>query len=260
LWAATLVALANFVAMLATVGRRYGRFLKSIMLSSPKGPRLDWRKDILPMQWRVSLSWLSGYFTFSLFTPVLFHYHGPVVAGQMGMTWAFVAALTSVASSWITPKAPTFGILIAQKEYARLDEMFWHLTKVVIAVTALGAVCIWGMVYGLNQLNHPYAFRVLSPLATSYLLLATVVLASGLPMSTYLRAHKKEPLLGLSLVGGMATGIAVIVLGKYSSVEYVALGYLLVMIATLPFLAWIWRVKRAEWHSLHQQGKSHSMA
>lgn len=249
LWVTSIIGTVALLVMLLTTGRRYAGFIRTIMFGQPLGPRLDWRVDILPMQWRVSLSWLSGYLTFSLFTPVLFHYQGAVVAGQMGMTWAFIAALTGVASSWIAPKAPVFGILVAQKKYAELDNLFWRLTRIVVVVTSAGALAIWTLVYVLGQLQHPFALRILSPLATGYLLLATIILAAALPMSTYLRAHRKEPLLMLSAINGVVTGIVVVVCGKYYSVEGVALGYLAVMALVTPFNALVWQRRRAEWHA-----------
>lgn len=248
LYVSSIVGLAALLAMLTTVGSRYSRFIKAIMFGHPAGPHLNWRVDILPMQWRVSLSWLSGYFTFSLFTPVLFHYQGAIVAGQMGMTWAFIAALTAVASSWIAPRAPVFGILITQHKYGELDRMFWRLTGVVILVTSVGALGVWTLVYALGALHHPLALRLLSPAATAYLLLATVILVAALPMSTYLRAHKKEPMLVLSLINGLFTGVVVLVMGRYYSAEGVALGYLAVMAMTTPFNVLVWRRRRAEWH------------
>ena len=54
-------------------------------------------------------------FYFFVFVPVLFKYHGPLLAGQMGMTWSLVVILGLVSSSWLSPKAPVFGILIAKK-------------------------------------------------------------------------------------------------------------------------------------------------
>jgi O-antigen/teichoic acid export membrane protein len=249
LWVTSIIGVTAMLAMMVTVGRRYTGFIREIMLGHPKGAHLDWRADILPMQWRVSLSWLSGYFTFSLFTPVLFHYQGAVVAGQMGMTWAFITALTAVASSWIAPKAPAFGILIAQRKYTELDQMFWRLTAVVVAVTSVGALGIWALVYALAELHHPFALRILSPLATGYLLLATIILAASLPMSTYLRAHKKEPLLAISAINGVITGTVVVVLGRYYSVEGVTIGYLVVMAMVTPFVALIWHRRRTEWHA-----------
>ena len=110
-------------------------------------------------------------------------------------------------------------------------------------------MAIWTLVYVLGQLQHPFALRILSPSATGYLLLATVILAAALPMSTYLRAHKKEPLLMLSAINGVVTGIVVVVCGKYYSVEGVALGYLAVMALVTPFNALVWQRRRAEWHA-----------
>ena len=249
LWVSSIVGAAALIAMLATISRRYEGFIRTIMFGHPGGPLLNWRKDILPMQWRVSLSWLSGYFTFSLFTPVLFHYQGPVVAGQMGMTWAFIAALTGVASSWVAPKAPVFGILIAQHKYAELDRIFWRLTAVVVFVTSAGGLGIWVLVKTLGALHHPLALRLLPPSSTAYLLVATIILAASLPMSTYLRAHKREPLLGISLASGFLTGVVVVIAGRFYSVEGVAIGYLAVMATVTPFVGLVWQRCRTDWHS-----------
>jgi len=249
LWVASITAVAGLIVVVAAVGRRYAKFVSAILLAQPKGPRLNWRADIWPMQWRIAVSWIGGYFIFSLFTPVLFHYQGPIVAGRMGMTWVFVGALMAVANAWILPKAPRFGMLIAQHRYAELDRLFWRVTANVLTVTAAGALGIWMLVFSLNQLHHPFAARLLPPATTASMLLATVIVSALLPMSTYLRAHKKEPLMVLSVVSAVLTGIAVIVLGKYYSADGVAIGYLAVMSTVTPFVALIWYRRRAEWHA-----------
>jgi O-antigen/teichoic acid export membrane protein len=145
---------------------------------------------------------------------------------------------------------PTFGILIAQQKYAELDRMFWRITAVVFAVTIVGALGIWLLVLALHHLHHPFANRLLSPEPTAYLLLATIIATISLPMSTYLRAHKKEPLLRVSIIGGLLTGAAVIVLGKHYSADGVAIGYLIVTAIVTPFVALIWYRCRGEWHSV----------
>lgn len=256
LWTASVSGMAGLLVTTILIGRRYGAFIRTIVLTPPSGPRLLWRADILPMQWRIALSWSSGYFVFFLFTPVLFHYHGPVVAGQMGMTWVFVNALMAVAASWVTPKAPRFGMLIAQQRYAELDRLLWRIIAIVFAVTAVGALSMWALVVVLNQLHHPFANRLLSPASTGYLLLATFIMCTSLPMSTYLRAHKKEPLLALQLLSGLLTGIAVVVLGKHYSAEGMAIGYLAVTATVTPFVALIWHRRRAEWHAHAVPGSS----
>ena len=69
------------------------------------------------MQWRIAISWLAGYFVFQLFTPVLFHYHGAVVAGQMGMTLNVSNALLTTSLTLIAAKTPEFGKLIAGRNW-----------------------------------------------------------------------------------------------------------------------------------------------
>jgi O-antigen/teichoic acid export membrane protein len=251
LWVCALMGVMTFITMLMTMVHRYHRFIRQVMFGSAGGKLLNWRADILPMQWRISLSWMSGYFAFSLFTPVLFHFQGPVVAGQMGMTWTLIAALTAVASSWVVPKAPAFGMLIAQHKYEELDRMFWRLTKIVACVTTVGALVIWGGVYVLVALGHPFAQRLLSPSAVAQLLVATLLQAVSLPMATYLRAHKREPLLVVSVTTGLITGVVVVVAGRFYSAEGVAIGYLFVMVVATPFVGLVWQRCRKEWHAGH---------
>jgi O-antigen/teichoic acid export membrane protein len=70
----------------------------------------------------------------------------------------------------------------------------------------------------------------------------------GLPIATYLRAHKKEPLTGISIFGGILNGIMVIVLGVKFGAMGIATGYLLSNMFLFPFLLRIWLKKRREWH------------
>ena len=249
LWVASISGATGLLAMMILVGHRYRVFLTNFLLRKPAGSRLSWREDILPMQWRVGLSWIGGYFTFALFTPILFYYHGAVVAGQMGMTWAFVNALMILASAWTAPKAPSFGILIAQRKYTELDRMFGKLTFAVIGLTVAGAIGVWSLVFLLNFLNYPLASRLLTPSTTACLLIASIFYSVGLPMSAYLRAHKKEPLMMLSIANGVFTAILVVILGKSYAASGVALGYLIVTTVVTPFVTLIWYRRRAEWHT-----------
>ena len=117
LWTASISSLAGLITISLLSWVNYGPFLSRIFFSKPNLDCINWQRDILPMQWRIALSWIGGYFTFALFVPVLFRYHGPVVAGQMGMTWAFIAALMSISSAWIAPHGPSFGLLVASKDF-----------------------------------------------------------------------------------------------------------------------------------------------
>ena len=77
--------------------------------------RVSYLKEIFPFQWKIALSWVSGYFIFQLFNPVLFATEGPVVAGQMGMTLIALNAIQAFSMSWLNTKVPLYSNLIAKK-------------------------------------------------------------------------------------------------------------------------------------------------
>lgn len=57
--------------------------------------RVVYMKEIFPYQWKIAISWISGYFIFQTFTPVLFATEGAIVAGQMGMTLQALNAINA---------------------------------------------------------------------------------------------------------------------------------------------------------------------
>lgn len=76
---------------------------------------ISYKNEILPYQWRIAVSWISGYFIFQLFNPVLFATEGPIVAGQMGMTMQALNALQALTLAWINTKSPQLAGFIALK-------------------------------------------------------------------------------------------------------------------------------------------------
>ena len=252
LWTASISGIAALLASIFFLRRRYWVFLITLLQSKPKGPQIRWRTDMLPMQWRIAISWISGYFIYFLFVPVLFKFQGPLVAGQMGMTWSITGILGSLSSAWATPRAPQFGILIAQKRYAELDRQLWKITKIVTGTSVMFALVIWSFVFMLNTLSYPvaerFASRILPPLPMGLFLLAQLISASLSPISIYLRAHKREPLMGFSVVYAILVGSSTFFLGKYYSAAGMAFGYLILNIVCMPLAVLIWYRCRKEWH------------
>lgn len=249
LWVTTLSSLAVLFCALGFLAYNYRPFLTTLLLKPViTVSRIDWRTEILPLQWRTTVTWLIGYFSFTLFTPVLFFYHGAVIAGQMGMTWNVISGISAISGSWIVPKVPQFGILIAQKRYEELDSIFWRTTKIVITMTILMAIVIFIAMVLLSWLNHPLISRLLTPLSFSLFLLAQVISVTFYPFSLYLRAHKREPLLAISVAQGILVAAFTILLGKYYSATGIATGYLIVNMALVPLVGVIWYRCKSEWH------------
>ncbi len=248
LWVAPVYAGVGCLVNLTLLLLRYRLFFQPFF-SSPPSARISWRLEIWPMQWRLALSGLVNYFAFSLFSPVMFQYHGAVVAGQMGMTWQVIMALQGVALAWVHTKVPRFGTLIVKKEYAALDRFFFRTSSVSVAVISFGAIMLWLIVYLLSALHHPLAQRMLAPLPTGLFLLAAILMQISQCQSAYLRAHKREPLVVLSVVTSVAIGLLVWLLGGAYGPMGAAFSYLTVVaVFTIPYETALWFRCRAEWH------------
>ena len=109
-------------------------------------------------------------------------------------------------------------------------------------------MAVWTLVYLLNELGHPIASRLLPPTPTALFLIATVFLVTTYPLAGYLRAHKREPLLAVSVMVGLATALVTWLLAKYSSVTGLAIGYLIISVTTLPVVSIVWIRCRRTWH------------
>ena len=249
LWMAIAGGGAGLIATLYLILIVYRKFFQPFFTFKPE-QEIHWKEEIWPMQWRLALGGSMGYFMVSIYTPVMFHYHGPVVAGQMGMTWQLVTALGSLAMAWVATKVPRFGILVAKKNYTELDRFFFRTSGISMGVISLGAVLLWLLVYGLNYFEHPLAQRLLSPLPFGLFIVGTVLGQIAQCQSAYLRAHKKEPFLLYSFVYGLLNGIVVWFLGSRFGAIGASVGYLSVMtLVSVPLGSYIWITCRRKWHA-----------
>ena len=209
---------------------------------------INWKTEIWPFQWKLGLSWLSGYFIFQLFTPVLFAYHGAAEAGKMGVSFSIASALMSIAMAWMNTQAPKFGTLISRKDYNKLDQIFaLTLTRSLVVMGVIGiTLCLVNYLAHIE--NFKYSNRILEPLPFSLLILATVFNYITYAQSAYLRAHKEEPFLVISLISAGLIAVLTIALGKeYGSLGIMA-GYLAVCsLVGLCFGSVIFISKRKQW-------------
>jgi hypothetical protein len=191
---------------------------------------IRWQTEVWPFQWRIAISFLCGYFIFQLFNPVIFAFKGPIAAGQMGMSLSMATSLQFVAYSWINTKAAPFGIMVARKEYAKLDAVFFRAATQAFAVCAVGAVSLWAVVYWMNVVQFPFAKRMLMPLPFGLLLAATTVNLVVFCEAVYLRAHKQEKFLLNSILNGVLIGSCTFFLGKYRDVLSIVFAYLCISV------------------------------
>ena len=183
----------------------YRLFFTDLLVHRDSGLGMSWRKEIWPFQWRIALSWASGYFIFQIFNPLLFRTQGPIAAGQMGMTMQIFGAMNGAAIVWMSTKAPVYGQLIATGQRKILDTLF-RKTLIESALFLLaGIIAIWTALYYLNSINSPYAERVLPLNYFSFLCLVSLANHIVFSEAIFLRAHKEEPFLIISIANGLLT-------------------------------------------------------
>lgn len=211
---------------------------------------IDWRGEVWPFQSRIAISWLCGYFIFWLFTPVMFHFWGAVVAGQIGMTVQMTNAVPSLAYSWVQTRMPKFGVLIARGEYPSLDGLFKKLMVISVGISIVVSVIVLGLMVWLNQSGLKLADRLLGPLPVAILLIAGVINTVVFVLAGYLRAHKKEPLLWSAVIAAACVGVSVTYFGARFGPIGAVISYLVVTAAwCLPSSIYIFRNCRKIWHS-----------
>ena len=200
------------------------------------------------MQWRIGAQGAVNYFMFSLFTPVMFHYHGPEVAGRMGMTVQIVTLVQAMALSWVQTKVPRMGMLVAKRDYAELDRTWWRASKLSLGFAIAAGFVIWVGVLVLNELDLGFASRILGPTPTAFLLLAYGLMQVSYFHSAYLRAHAREPFLVLGTSSGLLIGAVVYLLGSKYGPNGAAAGFMVVAaLFVVPLSTFIWVRRRAEW-------------
>lgn len=249
LWATVAMAAVKLLSDLYLLLVRYRPFFEPFF-KPPGGPGMNWQSEIWPMQWRLALSGMVGYFAYSLFNPVMFYYHSAAVAGQMGMTWQLTQVLQQVALAWVYTKAPRFGMLIARRDYTELDRFWLRVSLVSLAIISVGAVVIWLLVYGLNFFQLPLAQRLLPPLPTGLFLSAAVIYQVAQCQTAYLRAHKQEPIMVMSVVTSLMIGLLVWLLGSRLGPLGAAAGYLSIVFLIVIWETFIWVRCRAAWRSV----------
>ncbi len=215
--------------------------------------KVNYLREIFPYQWKIALSWVSGYFIFQLFNPVLFATEGAVVAGQMGMTLAALNGIQSMSLSWISTKIPLFSGLIAQKNYLQLDTIFNRTLK---QSACINGVLLLIMLLGIFVIRHYHIVIGGMDLGSRFLPYIPMVLMM-IPLfinqfvnawATYLRCHKQEPFLMNSIVGGILCCLSTVLLGKYFGVLGITGGYCCIKLILFIWGHWIFVTKKSEWH------------
>ena len=240
LWTLVASAGVRLFGELFLIGGVYRKFFACFRKPFREIP-FPWKEEVWPMQWRSAVQSVAGYFGLAFATPVIFSFHGPALAGQLGLTLTVLIALQGVGQAWIQPKVPTIGMLISQRKFSTLNQLFRRVVLVSAVIVFLGVCAFASFVWGLATWRQEIAESailsdvsgVLGHLRAGVIdPLPILVFGVGLTchhvatcLGIYIRAHKRDPLVVLSTASSVLIGLLIYLLGRYFAVTGAALGY-----------------------------------
>lgn len=230
--------------------------MKQVLIDIYKNPiieRIKYVDEIFPFQWRIAISWISGYLIYQLFTPVIFATGGAIIAGQIGMTLQVLNGIQALSMSWINTKIPLLSNCVALKKYSELDLIFSRTLKQMLAVIIILFFVFIGGLFVADKIcisinGELLTTRFLSCKNTFYLFLSILLNVFVVSWASYLRCHKKEPFLLYSILCGLVCCMVIFFTSNIWGVEGVILGYLFINILFLPYAYLIFVTKKKQWH------------
>lgn len=255
IWALCGSALVRLIGEYYLVATKYRGFFQSLEEVTDERA-IDWKLEVVPLQWRIAVQGVLYWFASHLAGLVLFKVHGEATGGRFGLMWTVLTAVQSASMAWVETRRPLFGQLIAEKNYTELDRQFFRMSQISMALVLAGATLVVSGVYVVNEFDLPYfdhiADRLPTPLATLTFAVAFVSYQPALCTNLYVRAHKRDPFLIPAIVSSLSIATLVSVLGWHYSIQGAGIGYLIgVGAIQSPIWVTVWLVTRRRWH---QQG------
>ncbi len=176
-----------------------------------------WRKEVMPLFFRYALSFSSGYFIFQIYTPLMHYFHGAEYSGKVGISLSLVTAIFSVANIWCYTVIPRINMLISKQDWDDLDNLFKKRLLLSVLTYIFITVCMFIFValFGKYWVFPKIISRFLSLPSIITLLLCYLIQVIVNAMAVYLRGHKQEPYMVISVISAIVIAISTCLIGKF---------------------------------------------
>ena len=237
-------AVVPSMAVIFTVSwlnKQPAKAILEIKSNTPTVEAFNWRHEIWPLQWRLAVSFICGYFVFNLFVPLSFQNIGAVDAGKLGMALTVFASLSNVSMSWVTSKIPRLTKLIAENESQKVLCLFRQMLLQALSITSLLVALLLLFVWAALKIDLVYIDRIADLSILLCIGAVTIINSFVFTAASFIRAHLEEPLLTVSIVGALIT-ISIAWFGSQVSVLTMMVGY--VVQTAFVGLPWFYMILR----------------
>ena len=239
LWALVLASLVQAALALYITFVAKGSFFREFRSISDQPSNFQWKRDVLPVQWRMALISATFHFATQFFTIIVLMFHGDAEAGPLGMTLSVTGAIQMLALAWVQTKFPVVSAHHGAGD-REVAGMLWRRTAVVsTGLLILACTALTSLIALLPLANIGLEKRFIQPWQLIMLSLGCLANHIAAIQGFYVLARRAKPLLGASLLGSVATAAAVWIGGYLYSISGVVSGYALAMTLVLvPAHSW----------------------
>lgn len=238
-WCTLMIPLSSFLVFLIWLIFRKSGLINTYILGG-KNNVFDWSKELIPLQWRIGVSWVSIYLMSQLTVPIVFYFFDPAIAGKIGLCLAIAHMIGILSQSWIARHVPIMSQAVANKDWDLFDSLF---RKDILCSLLFFILISFILIkfYALS-IQTKYASRLLPIDSFSYLLLFVFFYHISTSFAVHLRSYKREPLIWLFLISSLITVGLTIYSAKLHSINLIIYSMCFVQaIFVFPCAFWLWK-------------------
>lgn len=140
------------ILSLSWIWFEYRASIASLMKTNANNVTINFKKDILPVQIKLSLNWIFGFFLYSSLPPFVFKVYGSEFAGLVGFTNAVFMMLLNFSQTMMYINQPRVGGLASQGKFSSVIKLTVKTSKVSnVFFCALFFMSIF-FLYGINDI------------------------------------------------------------------------------------------------------------
>jgi hypothetical protein len=172
----------------------------------------------------MGLSYLAGYMSYNAIVPIVFAMLSAKVAGQLGFSLALFSSVTLLSSSFVSAKNYAFATRISSEAFVELNSLFRRQMSFTILLSIFLLISIFAFIFLMPLLGFHMEERLL-PLDLCLLIGLSAVISSIIyAQALYVRAHKVEPFVSISIIVGFIS-VGLIFLASFVSIDWVVFMY-----------------------------------
>lgn len=206
-------------------------------------------RSSLSFQWKIAISWISGYTAMYLLTPLLFSLVNPTSAGRFGATYTLVNAAATIGLAWINVNVPRLGGMVSTRDI----QGYRQLSKKLILISGLCGVGCLSLLIGLYLVAEKMKIGALH----RFLSLEELILLSTScwcymefnVLASLLRCFRNEPLFLEAFWGAILLVIIACVLIPVWDVRGAIAGHLVASFVILVAASYRFRNFLTDWQS-----------